>query len=447
MARRPASPSSSPSTTRRPGSPRCSRACTRRSTRWASRYEIVFVNDGSRDRSAALLREQFERRPDVTRVSCSTATSASTWRSSPASSTAAASASSRSTPTCRTRPRKSRKLLAEMDAGHDYVGAIRRDARGRRAWRRWASRAMNRLRERITAHPHDRPGLHAARLQPRRSSTRSPRAARSARSSRRSPTRSRSNPTEIEVAHEERARRRVEVFALQADPPQLRPRHRLLAGAAAALLAVRHAGVACRLAASYFVVIVERAGPRPEWRGALEALWDRDILAFFLIGMLLFGLGLRRRVRRPHLPAGARAAALPRAGGAGAHAMTRAADARDSRRRLRLPRRRRALPARCCCDTASTCRSSSRTTTIRTRTIWFDSVARTGGRARGLRGRHARRSERPGLRRARRGARARFPVLVLLPADAVAGAAGHCRRAARSTCTARCCRSIAAARR
>ena len=31
-------------------------------------YEIVFVNDGSRDRSAALLREAFDRRPDVTRV-------------------------------------------------------------------------------------------------------------------------------------------------------------------------------------------------------------------------------------------------------------------------------------------------------------------------------------------------------------------------------------------
>lgn len=31
-------------------------------------YEIVFVNDGSRDGSAALLREQFQRRPDVTRV-------------------------------------------------------------------------------------------------------------------------------------------------------------------------------------------------------------------------------------------------------------------------------------------------------------------------------------------------------------------------------------------
>ena len=31
-------------------------------------YEIVFVNDGSHDRSAALLREQFQKRPDVTRV-------------------------------------------------------------------------------------------------------------------------------------------------------------------------------------------------------------------------------------------------------------------------------------------------------------------------------------------------------------------------------------------
>jgi len=31
-------------------------------------YEIVFVNDGSRDRSAAILREQFQKRPDVTRV-------------------------------------------------------------------------------------------------------------------------------------------------------------------------------------------------------------------------------------------------------------------------------------------------------------------------------------------------------------------------------------------
>ncbi|HEV7433233.1 MAG TPA: glycosyltransferase, partial [Steroidobacteraceae bacterium] len=31
-------------------------------------FEVIFVDDGSRDRSVALLREQFERRPEVTRV-------------------------------------------------------------------------------------------------------------------------------------------------------------------------------------------------------------------------------------------------------------------------------------------------------------------------------------------------------------------------------------------
>ena len=34
----------------------------------ATRYEVIFVNDGSRDRSAAILADQFRARPDVTRV-------------------------------------------------------------------------------------------------------------------------------------------------------------------------------------------------------------------------------------------------------------------------------------------------------------------------------------------------------------------------------------------
>src|SRR3569623_246444 len=31
-------------------------------------YEVIFINDGSRDRSAGMLSEQFDKRPDVTRV-------------------------------------------------------------------------------------------------------------------------------------------------------------------------------------------------------------------------------------------------------------------------------------------------------------------------------------------------------------------------------------------
>ena len=46
-------------------------------------------------------------------------------------------------------PEEIGKLLAAMDAGHDYVGGVRR-TREDSWWRRLASRAMNRLRERIT---------------------------------------------------------------------------------------------------------------------------------------------------------------------------------------------------------------------------------------------------------------------------------------------------------
>ena len=35
-------------------------------------YELVLVDDGSRDRSPALLHEQFDRRPDVTRTRAET---------------------------------------------------------------------------------------------------------------------------------------------------------------------------------------------------------------------------------------------------------------------------------------------------------------------------------------------------------------------------------------
>src|SRR5256885_5644555 len=46
-------------------------------------------------------------------------------------------------------PEEIGKLLAAMDQGHDYVGGVRR-TREDSWWRRAASKAMNRLRQRIT---------------------------------------------------------------------------------------------------------------------------------------------------------------------------------------------------------------------------------------------------------------------------------------------------------
>lgn len=70
-------------------------------------YEIVFVDDGSRDRSAKLLAEQFERRPDVTRVVLLNGNFGQHRAIMAAFEHCRATASSRSTQTCRTRPRTS----------------------------------------------------------------------------------------------------------------------------------------------------------------------------------------------------------------------------------------------------------------------------------------------------------------------------------------------------
>jgi undecaprenyl-phosphate 4-deoxy-4-formamido-L-arabinose transferase len=112
-------------------------------------YEIIFVNDGSRDRSAALLREQFERRADVTRV----VLFAANFGQHRAILAGFAYARGRYLITLdadlQNPPEELPRLIAELDAGHDYVGTIRRQ-RQDVVWRRWASRLINMLRERTT---------------------------------------------------------------------------------------------------------------------------------------------------------------------------------------------------------------------------------------------------------------------------------------------------------
>jgi undecaprenyl-phosphate 4-deoxy-4-formamido-L-arabinose transferase len=112
-------------------------------------YEIIFVDDGSRDRSAALLREQFQRRPDVTRVVIFNGN----FGQHRAILAGFAHARGRFVITLdadlQNPPEEIPRLIAEFDAGHDYVGTIRiqrQDA----AWRRYASRLINRIRERTT---------------------------------------------------------------------------------------------------------------------------------------------------------------------------------------------------------------------------------------------------------------------------------------------------------
>ena len=112
-------------------------------------YEIIFVDDGSRDRSVAMLREQYERRADVTRV----VLFAANFGQHRAILAGFAYARGRYLITLdadlQNPPEEIPRVLAELDAGHDYVGTIRRQ-RQDVVWRRWASRLINVLRERTT---------------------------------------------------------------------------------------------------------------------------------------------------------------------------------------------------------------------------------------------------------------------------------------------------------
>ena len=112
-------------------------------------YEIVFVNDGSRDRSAALLREQFSVRPAVTRVVLFNGNYGQHLAILAGFEHSRGERVITLDADLQNPPEEIANLLAAMNEGHDYVGTIRRK-RQDIAWRRYASRAMNRLREHIT---------------------------------------------------------------------------------------------------------------------------------------------------------------------------------------------------------------------------------------------------------------------------------------------------------
>ena len=252
-------------------------------------YEIIFINDGSRDRSAGLLRRQYELRPDVTRVVLFNGNFGQHMAIMAGFENVRGSRIVTLDADLQNPPEEIGNLLAAMDAGHDYVGSIRRQ-RQDSAFRRYASRAMNWMRERITKihmtdqgcmlRAYDRAIVDAI-TSSREINTFIPALAYNYAA----------NPTEIMVAHEERAagESKYSLYSL------LRLNFDLVTGFSIMPLQVFSLigmTVAVVSVLSYIVVIVERWVHADSLSAGLLALWDRDILQFFLTGLVLFGLGL-----------------------------------------------------------------------------------------------------------------------------------------------------------
>ncbi|MEO5764657.1 MAG: glycosyltransferase [Casimicrobiaceae bacterium] len=251
-------------------------------------YEVLFINDGSRDRSAALLRDQFAARPDVTRVVLFNANYGQHLAIVAGFERARGERVVTLDADLQNPPEEIGKLLAAMDEGADYVGGVRA-VREDSWWRRVASRLMNRLRERIThirmtdqgcmLRAYSREIVEAIAAS-REVSTFIPALAYTYAH----------RPVEIAVAHEERAAGESKYSLYQL----IRLNFDLVTGFSLVplqLFSIFGMLVSVGSIIVYLGVIVERVVLRG-WREGWATLWDRDLLEYFLIGMVLFGLGI-----------------------------------------------------------------------------------------------------------------------------------------------------------
>ena len=112
-------------------------------------YEIVFINDGSRDRSAALLSAQHMKRPEVTRVILFNGNFGQHRAILAGFDHTRGERVLTLDADLQNPPEEIGRFLAKMDEGFDYVGSIR-EKRHDSKWRGIASRIVNRIRERTT---------------------------------------------------------------------------------------------------------------------------------------------------------------------------------------------------------------------------------------------------------------------------------------------------------
>lgn len=251
----------------------------------ACRYEVVFVNDGSRDRSAAILAEQFHARPEATRV----VLFAANFGQHMAIMAGFEHARGRYVVTLdadlQNPPEEIGRILEQLRDGHDYVGTIRK-MRQDSAWRRYASRMINRMRERTTRiritdqgcmmrgyARHVVDAINACQevstFVPALGYTFAQR------------------PTEIDIGHEERfaGESKYSLYGL------VRLNFDLMTGfSLVPLQLVSMSGILLSLLSGAFVLFlfIRRLVHGPE----AEGLFTLFGIAFFLIGILLFAVGL-----------------------------------------------------------------------------------------------------------------------------------------------------------
>jgi undecaprenyl-phosphate 4-deoxy-4-formamido-L-arabinose transferase len=249
------------------------------------RFEVIFINDGSRDRSAQMLAEQFRRRPDVTRVVLFNGNFGQHMALMAGFEHVRGQVAITIDADLQNPPEEIPRLLAAVREGHDYVGTVRR-MRNDGAWRRIASKAMNGLRERITRiemtdqgcmlRAYDRAlvdTLNACR----EVNTFIPALAYTFAAS----------PTEIEVAHEERfaGESKYSLYRL------IRLNFDLVTGFSTVPLQwFSLIGTVVSLGAgALFVLLLVR---RFVLGSEVEGVFTLFALQFFFIGIVLFGVGL-----------------------------------------------------------------------------------------------------------------------------------------------------------
>ena len=113
-------------------------------------YEIIFTNDGSQDRSFALLQAQHAARPDVTRVIDFNANYGQHMAIMAAFERVRGQVIVTLDADLQNPPEEIGKLLEKMAAGHDYVGGYRLE-RQDSFFRTYASKLINFVREKTTS--------------------------------------------------------------------------------------------------------------------------------------------------------------------------------------------------------------------------------------------------------------------------------------------------------